>query len=121
MKHDWPGNVRELRNALERIVLMGSGGLDPPAPLPAFSPSALTTADPDRSWEAFEARVDIDVSYKPAKQQFVDEFERRYLRLLLDRHDDNISAAARAAGIDRLAIYKAISRLGIERKHRRSR
>lgn len=28
LSHSWPGNVRELRNAIERAVLLGDGGLD---------------------------------------------------------------------------------------------
>ena len=34
MTYDWPGNIRELRNALERAVIMSSGGLILPKDLP---------------------------------------------------------------------------------------
>ena len=51
--------------------------------------------------------------FKIAKQQLVDEFDRRYLETLLELHDHNISAAARAAGIDRMSIYKMMRRLGL--------
>ncbi|CAN5836822.1 hypothetical protein BH11MYX2_BH11MYX2_15330 [soil metagenome] len=49
-----------------------------------------------------------------AKQALVDEFDRRYLSALLEAHDNNISAAARAAGIERMSIYKMIRRLGLD-------
>jgi len=45
----------------------------------------------------------------------VDEFDRRYLEALLEAHDNNISAAARAAGIERMSIYKMIRRLGLDK------
>ena len=58
--------------------------------------------------------VDIEIPFKVAKQQLVDEFDRRYLQALLEAHDNNISAAARAAGIERMSIYKMIRRLGLD-------
>ena len=53
--------------------------------------------------------------FKVAKQKLVDEFDRRYLEALLEAHDNNISAAARAAGIERMSIYKMIRRLGLDK------
>jgi DNA-binding NtrC family response regulator len=43
----------------------------------------------------------------------VAEFERRYIKRLLEKHEGNISAAARAAGIDRMSIHKMLHRLGM--------
>ena len=60
--------------------------------------------------------IDIDVPFKVAKQKLVDEFDRRYLEALLEAHDNNISAAARAAGIERMSIYKMIRRLGLDKQ-----
>ena len=61
------------------------------------------------------AQIDIEVPFKVAKQKLVDEFDRRYLKELLEAHDGNISAAARAAGIERMSIYKMIRRLGLDK------
>jgi transcriptional regulator of acetoin/glycerol metabolism len=44
----------------------------------------------------------------------VTEFERRYISALLEVHNGNISAAARAAGIDRMSIHKMLHRLGLD-------
>ncbi len=99
-RHTWPGNVRELRNAVERAVLL------PNHPTGGFE------APPKK--EGSFGDVDIDVPFKVAKQQLVDEFDRRYLQALLEAHDNNISAAARAAGIERMSIYKMIRRLGLD-------
>jgi DNA-binding NtrC family response regulator len=63
------------------------------------------------------AHIDIDVPFKVAKQKLVDEFDRRYLQALLEAHDGNISAAARAAGIERMSIYKMIRRLGLDKEN----
>jgi two-component system response regulator GlrR len=100
-RHAWPGNVRELRNAVERAVLL------PNHPAAAFE-------TPPKKEQGF-ATIDIDVPFKQAKQKLVDEFDRRYLEALLEAHDGNISAAARAAGIERMSIYKMIRRLGLDK------
>ena len=100
-RHAWPGNVRELRNAVERACLL------PNHPTLGFE------APPKK--EGSFGEVDIDVPFKVAKQRLVDEFDRKYLEQLLEAHDNNISAAARAAGIERMSIYKMIRRLGLDK------
>jgi DNA-binding NtrC family response regulator len=101
-RHTWPGNVRELRNAVERAVLL------PNHPTLGFE------TPPHKDGEGF-AHIDIEVPFKVAKQRLLDEFDRRYLQELLEAHDGNISAAARAAGIERMSIYKMIRRLGLDK------
>jgi DNA-binding NtrC family response regulator len=101
-RHTWPGNVRELRNAVERAVLLPN------------HPSVAIEAPMKKEGDSF-ASIDIDVPFKVAKQKLVDEFDRRYLKELLEAHDGNISAAARAAGIERMSIYKMIRRLGLDK------
>ena len=128
MKHDWPGNVRELRNVIERAVLLSETPVTEAAFRRSYVPSADTADEPktDRSKEvrppgATTGRenvlvmdVDTDIPFKLAKQHLVTEFERRYISELLEKHDGNISAAARAAGIDRMSIHKMLNRLGLD-------
>ena len=58
--------------------------------------------------------IDTETPFKVAKRDLVAEFERRYISQLLERHGGNISAAARAAGIDRMSIHKMLNRLGLD-------
>jgi DNA-binding NtrC family response regulator len=104
-RHSWPGNVRELRNAVERAVLL------PNHPTLGFESAPKK--------EGTFGEVDIDIPFKVAKQKLVDEFDRKYLEALLEAHDNNISAAARAAGIERMSIYKMIRRLGLDKTEAR--
>jgi two-component system response regulator HydG len=96
----WPGNVRELENAIERaVVLCRSDALTPTdlppavtgrtAPLVRESPAG---AD-DSAWLA--------LSYAAAKEQALRRFEKSYVDALMRACDNNISAAARKAGMDR--------------------
>ena len=95
----WPGNVRELENAVARAALLGAW--EEPAP------------PTDAGIDASGANIDLSVPFRIAKQRVVDTFERRYLVALFEAHGGNVSAAARAAGLDRMSIYKAMSRLGL--------
>ncbi|MBI5499002.1 MAG: sigma 54-dependent Fis family transcriptional regulator [Deltaproteobacteria bacterium] len=100
----WPGNVRELRNAVERAIAAprGAPSFEDPAP-------AGATGLPD---------VDTTVPFKEAKRRVVDEFDRRYMTALLEQHGGNISEVARAAGVDRMSVYKLLARLGIRDERR---
>lgn len=92
----WPGNVRELRNYIERcrvletVMPLGSD-LGPSADVPAPSAS---------------------LPFQDAKARAVDRFERAYLEELLKEHNDNVSAAARAAEMNRPYLHRLL------RKHR---
>ncbi|HTL36903.1 MAG TPA: sigma 54-interacting transcriptional regulator [Kofleriaceae bacterium] len=120
-KHDWPGNVRELRNVIERAVLLAESPDSEdslrraPAPAPKSEPSITVT--PSQTATSAEGMmtvpVDVGIPFKHAKQNVISEFERRYISRLLAQHDGNISAAARAAGIDRMSIHKMLHRLGL--------
>src|SRR5687767_14461821 len=124
LKHDWPGNVRELRNVIERAVLLSEApdSEDPLRRTPAASSGAVKqepsiTSTPSQTATSADASmtvpVDVAIPFKNAKQNVISEFERRYISRLLAQHDGNISAAARAAGIDRMSIHKMLHRLGL--------
>jgi two-component system, NtrC family, response regulator GlrR len=105
-RHAWPGNIRELRNAVERALL-----------LPNHAELGIQVQA--QTVQGAFAEIDPSVPFKTAKQQFIDEFDRRYLEAILASHEGNISAAARAAGIDRMTIYKMIRRLDMEQERDR--
>jgi len=88
LKHPWPGNVRELRNHVERAA--GLGRL------------ASSTSE-----------IDVSIPLKEARNRWVQLFESRYLAALLHAHNNNVSAAARAAGIDRVHFYRLLGRAGL--------
>jgi len=46
----------------------------------------------------------------------VTTFERRYLEELLRQHDNRVSAAARAAGVDRIYFYRLLWKHGLRQR-----
>jgi DNA-binding NtrC family response regulator len=103
--YPWPGNVRELQNVIERAVVLAEGEMVTPAELPANLrlPQKVPTA-----------MVADHLSLKKAKQQWVEAFEREYLIALLNKHQGNISQAAKTAGVDRKTIHRLLKRYRIE-------
>ncbi len=101
-RHPWAGNARELRNVVERACALSHGEQ-------LFIDDAL---DEPRSGAAATA-PDIDLPFKDAKARVVDAFERGYIDALLKRHAGNLSAAARAADIDRKHLRELLRKHGL--------
>ena len=110
----WPGNVRELQNVIERACALVEGeqitGADlpehvllPPSPTADAGGTALLVTDA-------AVGSGVDLSLKDAKERWLQVLEASYLRDLLARHDGNISAAAKAAGIDRKTFHRLINK-----------
>jgi two-component system, NtrC family, response regulator HydG len=96
----WPGNVRELENAIERAVVLCRNDTIAPSDLPP----AVTgrTAPLIREAPAGnEEQAWLTLSYASAKEQALRRFEKSYVDALMRACDNNISAAARKAGMDR--------------------
>jgi DNA-binding NtrC family response regulator len=102
-EHNWPGNIRELRNYLERCVALHD--FAPPRGAGASSP----VPGP-------ESAVNIGQPLREAREAWVSSFERRYLEELLRQHENRVSAAARAAGVDRIYFYRLLWKHGLRQR-----
>jgi len=102
----WPGNVRQLRNVIEHACAVSHGEeLD----LAEFLASTLA---PPPGLGA----IALDAPFKEAKARVVEEFERVYLKALLERHDGNLSAASRSADLDRKHLRELLRKYGLREK-----
>jgi DNA-binding NtrC family response regulator len=108
----WPGNVRELQNVMERACALA----DSEAIMRTDLPEHVLGGVGARGASPLPDGVRVDASALPlkdAKEQWMGVLEASYLRQLLDRHDGNISAAAKAAGIDRKTFHRLVTKHGI--------
>ncbi|GAB4207180.1 MAG: hypothetical protein OHK0013_24560 [Sandaracinaceae bacterium] len=112
--HDWPGNVRELRNVLERAsYLSRAQGL---TEIPGGAlPMAVAPRGASREEGLVPRSFDPGKSYRDTRAEWEACFERAYVGWLLERHQGNISAASRAADMDRKYLYKLARKHGIAR------
>ena len=102
-RHPWPGNVRELRNLVERACALSRGDtLD----LGDFFGGRGTPAPATEG-------IPYHLPFKEAKAQVVEHFERQYLQVLLERHEGNLSAAARSAEVDRKHLRELLRKHGL--------
>ena len=53
----------------------------------------------ERSEDAIERVLSMDLPLPAARAEIVEEFERRYVERVLERHGGNVSRAAAASGI----------------------
>jgi DNA-binding NtrC family response regulator len=98
-RHNWPGNVRELRNYVERSVVLQKAG-----PAIRRTPGVAAGSTP---------ALDISVPFKIAKDGAIDTFERGYLTALLEAAGNNMSKAARMAGMDRMYLHRLVQKHGL--------
>ncbi len=103
--HDWPGNVRELRNVLERAIYMAQATGSTEIGVVTL-PTAHGTADAAFHFEP-------EKSYRETRAKYDAEFEKRYVKWLLGRHNGNISAAAREAKMDRKHLHDMAKKHGL--------
>jgi transcriptional regulator with PAS, ATPase and Fis domain len=105
--HDWPGNVRELRNVIERALALAPRSR-------TFDELRLVVAPGGRADGSTDPlTVRTDLPYVEAKQQLLEAFEQRYLQDVLARCEGNISATARASGLDRKHLKTLLRRHGL--------
>jgi two-component system response regulator GlrR len=94
----WPGNVRELRNYLERCLV--------------FEDALALSEEETRPGATLE--VDPTQPYAEQRRRVADDFERRYLRALLEKHQGKVAQASATAGMDRVHLYRLLRRHGIK-------
>jgi two-component system, NtrC family, response regulator GlrR len=129
----WPGNVRQLRNYVERRVALGehvpppgADSLSPPPRAKAETPVSMLPVMPVAPSqpvmnvtrgvavdEGAGLHLLLEQPLKQARQEWNTAFELRYLKALLERHGQNVSAAANAAGVNRVHMYRLLWKHGL--------
>ena len=98
-EYAWPGNVRELENALERAVILSTGGTIDVGALP----ERIT-----------ERKVEPLVAERTPANPSLETIERAYILWVLQSEGGNKSRAAEVLGIDPSTLYRKLSRFGVE-------
>jgi transcriptional regulator with PAS, ATPase and Fis domain len=98
MLHNWPGNVRELEHVIERAVLF----------------SEKSTIGENDIILSHKKDPTCMISFKEAKAQVVNKFEKKYVKGLLLVHQGNITKAAQAAQKNRRAFWQLIRKHNID-------
>ncbi|HEX8350526.1 MAG TPA: sigma-54 dependent transcriptional regulator [Hymenobacter sp.] len=96
-QHSWPGNIRELQHAVERAIILAEGNVLRPQ---------------DFSFSAMEAPVLTPIlglaDYTGGLQ--LQEVEKNTILRVIERHNGNITKAAKELGITRTALYRRLEK-----------
>ena len=104
LRHDWSGNVRELENRVQRATLVAGGG-------------QLTIKDLGLV-DAGRCEASSPMSPMSPTLSGDQEAERQRLLAALTAADGVVAHAADELGVSRQALYRKMSRLGIEVERR---
>ena len=96
-RYGWSGNARELRNVVERMAILSPGDLL------------------DKESAPIELRLGRDPDAPNSVEEARRGAERDHITRALDEAAWNVSAAARALGMERTSLHKRIRALGLAR------
>jgi two-component system, NtrC family, response regulator AtoC len=99
--YDWPGNVRELENIVERLVVISKYETIQLRELPLDLQSSHTPLVEQLEAEGYDLR------------KAVQQFEREYIRRVLEKTHWNQTVAARMLGIHRNTLLGKIEQLDL--------
>ncbi|HYO59191.1 sigma 54-interacting transcriptional regulator [Archangium sp.] len=107
MAYGWPGNVRELMNVLSHVLAFSEGEEVLPEHLP-----------PRVRGQQREGPLPFNehLTFKDAKEQLLENFEREYVTSVLTRCEGNLSRAARESGLHRKSIERLVKKYQLDAK-----
>jgi DNA-binding NtrC family response regulator len=93
--YSFPGNVRELQYTMERAVIMNEGSV--------IKESELLFSSIEKRLERGEEEV------KPSQKR-LSEVEREAVEKAMERHQGNVTKAAKELGLTRTALYRRLEK-----------
>ncbi|HEV7784878.1 MAG TPA: sigma 54-interacting transcriptional regulator, partial [Thermoanaerobaculia bacterium] len=105
LSHLWPGNVRELDHAVERACLLARG---PELDLDLLPPEVAGAAPNPQAEPAFPELT--GAALNEACEAATNALEKRFLTELMCRWKNNVSHAAREAGLHRSHLQRLLAR-----------
>jgi DNA-binding NtrC family response regulator len=99
----WPGNVRELRNALERLVILTPGPV-------------ITLQDVDTFLPPTAGAGPGNLPAPGTLRDMLRDVEKQLIERGLVAHQGNVTATARALGLERSHLYKKMRELDVARE-----
>ena len=120
MQHQWQGNIRELQNTINRAVLLSGQTMIEVHDLWDEEPEAAVTEEGSVLRGLFDETSLHHLPYQDAKSLLLHRFNGTYLAEALKAAAGNVTAAARACGMERQAFQRLLRRYNIESRSFRS-
>lgn len=94
-KYPWPGNIRELQHAIERAIIMSDN-------------ESLTPEDFFFLSQKPDAQINVD-----SDTFNLDDVEKNVIQRAVNKHNGNISKAAKELGLTRASLYRRLEKYGL--------
>lgn len=104
LDYDWPGNVRELKNVVKRAVLLTETN--------KVFPQSLYLDINEKRPET-EIQLPGILNNKTSYNEIINNVERELIKRALETSAGNKTKAAKTLKIDRKALYRKMSKLGL--------
>ena len=134
--YEWPGNIRELKNAIDRAVLLSSGGRILPEHLPREKMARLigpgSSPAPGLTGRAFASMDDVEITVVRTGDPTIpppapttpslpgsDDDKRRRIVEALEQCAGNQTAAAKLLGISRQTLVTRLEQYNLPRPRKR--
>jgi transcriptional regulator of acetoin/glycerol metabolism len=95
LEYHYPGNIRELQYIIERAVIMADG--------PLLAAKDLIFSPIESAAEPMDDNGDLKLS----------SVEKSTILRVIEKHNGNISRAAKELGLTRTALYRRLSKYNI--------
>jgi transcriptional regulator with PAS, ATPase and Fis domain len=95
--YHFPGNVRELQHAIERAVIMSEGNTIQAEDFFFLAQKPMSIAENETQVKSFN----------------LDDVEKSVIDKVLEKHNGNISKAAKELGLTRASLYRRLEKYGI--------
>jgi two-component system, NtrC family, response regulator GlrR len=108
-RYHWPGNIRELENCIHYLTCLQLNRVIEERDLPLLADEPVDT---EAETGLIGSRL-RDGSFRDAKRELVDRFERAYLESMLRQSNGNIAAAARNSNKPRRVFFELMRKHGL--------
>jgi len=98
--YDWPGNIRELKNVVERAIILSRDSLEI---RPVHLGQCSAQAEQGQT-------INLAFDHEPT----LEEIQRSYLAMVIQRHSGHRSQVARTMGISERNVYRLIEKYGLK-------
>ena len=116
--YSWPGNVRELENCVEYLTCLQLGRQVEPEDLPLLKKLAELHTESENDERVVVGEVEVGISqfgvFQESKERLIADFEKQYIRCILENTKGNVSAAARLSGKNRRALFELMRKHQID-------
>lgn len=103
--YHWPGNIRELQHTLERAVIMCDGHTLQADGILLSAPQKSATEETPTAAHASGEQMPPTLN--------IEELEKQAIRTAIEKHDGNMSKAAKELGMGRNTLYRKMEKYGI--------